>query len=129
LRFLIDNALSPVVAERLRAAGHDATHVRDQGLEAATDEEVFAHAVEEERTVVSADTDFGTLLALRGESRPSVVLFRHGAEHRPDRQVALLLANLNAIRRDLLEGCVLVLEPGRLRLRRLPIGEEETGSG
>jgi predicted nuclease of predicted toxin-antitoxin system len=71
LRFLIDNALSPLVAERLRDAGHDVAHVRDHGLATASDAEVFAHAVEEDRILVSADTDFGTLLALRGEGRPS----------------------------------------------------------
>jgi predicted nuclease of predicted toxin-antitoxin system len=36
MRFLIDNNLSPVLADELKTAGHDAVHVRDCGLEAAT---------------------------------------------------------------------------------------------
>ncbi|HEY1522804.1 MAG TPA: DUF5615 family PIN-like protein [Solirubrobacteraceae bacterium] len=67
MRFLIDNALSPLDAEELRAAGHDAVHVRDHGLQAASDEEIFERARREKRSVVSADTDFGTILATRRE--------------------------------------------------------------
>ncbi len=114
MRFLIDNALSPLVAERLAAAGHEAAHVRDYGLQAASDEEIIERARAENRIVVSADTDFATLLALRQMRQPS-------SERRPEQQVALLLANLPAVEQDLVEGAVVVLEPGRMRVRKLPI--------
>ncbi len=74
MRFLIDNNLSPVLADELKTAGHDAVHVRDYGLQAATDQVVLAQARSESRVLISADTDFGTLLAREGADRPSITV-------------------------------------------------------
>jgi hypothetical protein len=50
----------PHPADLLKAAGHDATHIRDYGLEVATDPVVLARAHNEDCVLVSADTDVGT---------------------------------------------------------------------
>ena len=121
MRFLIDNSLSPVLADSLRKAGHDVAHVRDYGMQATDDELIFERAQRERRIVVAADTDFGALLALRKTRKPSVILFRRLSQRRPGQQISLLLSNLPDVAHDLARGSVVVFEESRLRIRSLPI--------
>jgi len=121
VRFLIDENLSPILADFLRAAGHDASHVRDIGFKGATDQVVMERAASEQRVVVSADTDFGTLLARSGAKLPSVLLIRRLAGRRAAAQATIILANLKAVSDDLEAGAMVVLTDDWVRIRRLPM--------
>jgi predicted nuclease of predicted toxin-antitoxin system len=128
MRLILDANLSPKLVERLRDAGYDAAHVADVDLLHASDEEIFDRASLEDWVVVTADTDFSMLLALRSTAGPSVVLLRQVAELRPDAHFDLLVANLPAVAADLDAGAVVSLSPTRLAIRRLPLGRAETNS-
>jgi predicted nuclease of predicted toxin-antitoxin system len=125
VRFLVDNALSPIVTGRLRQTRHHAADVRDYGLAAAGNGEIFQRAKSDGRILVCGDADFATLPALRAESRPSLILFRQARNRRPEQQASVLLSNLPAIEEPLQSGCVVVLKDARLRIRRLPVGGGE----
>lgn len=126
MKFLVDNALSPQVAKQLRTAGHDAIHVRDIMISNADDTAIFDRATIDDRIVLSADSDFGTLLALRQETKPSVVLFRGATPRRPDDQVTLLLGNLSMVATELEAGAIVIIEPARIRIRSLPISSRQS---
>jgi len=121
MRLLLDANLSPRIAESLSAAGFDAVHVADLGLVTATDDEIFDRAAEHGLVVVTADSDFGTLLAMRRATSPSVVHLRHVAELVAEEHIQLLVANLPQIADDLDRGAIVSLSPTRLAVRDVPL--------
>jgi len=102
MRFLVDENLSPRLADHLRSVGHNVVHVRELGLTSAADAVILEAASTQNRVIVSADTDFGTLLARSRASTPSLLLLRRIEGRRASEQAALILDNLDAIVEDLL---------------------------
>ena len=113
------------VVEWLRRHGHDAVHLREEGLHRAPDEQVFSKALAEDRIVPSFDLDFGDLAVLTREPAARVILFRlenTRTMHVIERLETVLAGSSDALAR----GAVVIVEERRQRIRYLPIGEAGT---
>ncbi len=55
MRFLVDNALSQLLAQRLVEEGYDTVHIREYNMQSASDEDIFRLAQREDRIIISAD--------------------------------------------------------------------------
>ena len=122
MRFLADMGVSTRVVEWLRASGHDATHLRDEGLQKLPNGEIFRKAIRERRVVLTFDLNFGEIVAASGGTSVSTILFRL-RNTRADFVVQRLKAVLDQSTEELAQGAVVLVEDGRHRVRRLPIGE------
>lgn len=118
MRFLADMGVSMRVVEWLRAEGHDAAHLREGGLQRLPNGDIFEKADAEKRILLTFDLDFGEILALSGDHRVSVVLFRL-RDARGIRQVERLRRVLMESSGALMTGAVVVVEDGRHRVRKL----------
>ena len=76
MRFLNDMCIDVRVTSWLNSQGHDATHLRDEGLQRLPNGEIFNKAIAESRVIVTFDLDFGEIVALSKGRRTGVILFR-----------------------------------------------------
>lgn len=121
MRFLADMGVARRVVEWLQAAGHETSHLRDEGLHRLPNGEIFAKAVVEERIVLTFDLDFGEIIAASGGRLTGVILFR--LRDPRSETVIQRLADVLARSSDALaRGAIGVVEDARHRLRRLPFG-------
>ncbi|MEM7130812.1 MAG: DUF5615 family PIN-like protein [Chloroflexota bacterium] len=103
MRFLIDEDLSPKVAERLRLEdGLDVIHVRDRGLLGESDPVILQRSYDEDRILVTANIKDFQRLARARELHPGIVLVLDGSLSR-DEQLELMRRIVAEITQELLE--------------------------
>lgn len=125
MRFLADMGVSNRVVEWLVANGHEATHLRDEGLQRLPNGLIFQKALVEQRVVLTFDLDFGDILAGCNQDWASVVLFRL-ADATTENVIARLNIVLLNFADDLAQGAIIVVEQSRCRVRRLPFDRSES---
>jgi predicted nuclease of predicted toxin-antitoxin system len=120
MRFLADMGLARSTVAFLRAQGHDAVHLRDQGLQRLGDREIVKKARAEGRVILTHDLDFGRIVAVSGDRVPSVITFRLG-DMRPLQVNQYLATVLDRFAEQLEMGALVSVTDGGIRVRSLPI--------
>lgn len=121
MKFLVDQPVSPLLAEWLRSAGHDAAHVRERGLSAAPDQQIVDVAIAESRVVVTADLDYPRIIALSKKDRPALILFRAG-NISDSEMLELLQRVLREVEPNRLMLSIAVVDSNSIRVASLPLG-------
>ena len=119
MKFLLDMGLARSTVQYLRDCGHDALHLRDQGLQRLPDTEIVVTAVAEQRIILTHDLDFGRIVSLSKATVPSVVTFRFGDMRASavNRQLDEIIARFSV---DLERGALISVTDQGIRVRRLP---------
>jgi predicted nuclease of predicted toxin-antitoxin system len=120
MKFLIDMPVSPALVDWLKERGHEGVHARDIGLDTASDSEIVTRARTESRIVISADLDFGRILALSADEGPGVILFR-GGNYSEGQTRELLARVLASVSQETLAKAICVVDKSRVRVTRLPL--------
>jgi predicted nuclease of predicted toxin-antitoxin system len=123
MQFLADMGVSQHVVTWLREQGHDATHLRDEGLQTLENGAIFTKAFRESRIILTWDLDFTEIVALSKTGNVSAVVFRL-MNTRSDHVIKRLARVLLESAQDLEEGAIISVEEGRHRVRLLPLGRE-----
>jgi len=120
MKILLDMNLSPALVQKLSSLSHTATHWSEVGDASAVDREIMAWAAENGYTVLTHDLDFGALLAASGGEKPSVMQIRT-RDLLSDAYLQALQDALVRFELELEKGALVVVEPGRARVRILPL--------
>lgn len=120
MKFLLDVNMPASLGERLAAFGYSYRWVPICIEPRASDLTILQEAAATSEVIITHDTDFGTLLAFAGSTKPSVILFRIDKIN-ANLFFTLLTDNWPFIRQPLEEGALVIFEEDKFRIRTLPI--------
>jgi len=117
---LLDQGLPRSAAVFLRNNGWDVLHTGDIGLSRSSDAQILDYAKSENRVIITLDSDFHTMLALKNASAPSVTRIRLEGLKGPE--LAHLIQKLMPrIEPQLKRGAMVSVSDSGIRIRNIPL--------
>ena len=121
MRFLSDMGISYVVGDWLNKNGHDAIHISLEGLHRLADTAIIEKAILEQRIILTADMDFGHILAFNKNLFVSVIQFRL-VDLGPEIIIPNMEIILNKFSSELESThAIVTVQEHKIRLKTLPL--------
>jgi predicted nuclease of predicted toxin-antitoxin system len=114
-QFLADESCDFAVVRALRAEGYDVLAVAES-YRGAEDQQVIELARQSGRILLTEDKDFGHLIFAAGSAEVGVIFLRFPARERE--KLAEQVVKLAIREGAKLKGSFVVVQPGRIRIRR-----------
>lgn len=119
MRILVDMNLSPKWVDFLASGEVEAVHWSNVGADDAPDQDVMRWAADHDHFVLTADLDFGAILAATQQRRPSVIQLR--ADNLAVSAIGdAVVSAMRVAANELDDGAVVPVDPLRARVRVLP---------
>ena len=120
ISILLDQGLPRSAASLLRDEGWDVLHTGDIGLSRSTDRQILEFARNEQRVIITLDSDFHTILALTNASTPSVIRIRLEGLKGPD--LVLLIKRIwPRVEPQVKKGAMVTITESGIRIRNIPV--------
>jgi predicted nuclease of predicted toxin-antitoxin system len=117
MKVKLDENLSRYLKGEIEPFGHDVDTVAEEGLLSQPDTNVGAAAKADERMLFTLDLDFSDIRRFPPGTHPGIVVFRpiSFGTNEVNRFVTNFVSNSDL---SSIAGCLVVVEPNRIRVRR-----------
>lgn len=117
MRLLANENIPLATIRKLRELGHDVFAIRERNA-GISDQDVLELAHNEQRILITFDSDYGELIYVRHLPCPAAVVYLRFAPAHPEEAAERLIQLIGA--ENTLEGCFIVLDREGYRRRSLP---------
>jgi len=118
VKFLVDEDLPRSTSKILRDKGFKVLDSRDSGLRGKSDQEVFSFARKERAVILTGDLGFGNVLNFPLGSHFGIVIIHFPSEISATGLNQQISREFDNLTEDDFKGNLIILEPGKIRIRR-----------
>jgi len=116
MQFKTDENIPLEAVDLLRAAGHDARSVFDQSLSGRPDNRIASVCKQEDRALITLDTDFADIRTYRPEDYPGLLVLRLAKQSAPE-VLRVIRRLLGILKTTDCRGQLWIVEHDRIRVR------------